>query len=266
MGVRAPAKLRTSRLRRAFAHRRLERRLAGPRLIRAFADAYPRASFVEIGSNDGEQHDHLRPFITSRQWTGVMVEPVPYVFERLQRNYAGVERVTLENAAIASQDGGLPFYHLAEADEAEREGLPDWYDGIGSFSRAAVLRHADRIPDLERRLVCTEVPSLTLESLCRKHRVDWIDLLLIDAEGYDWEIIRHADLAAHDPRLLIYEHYHLDQSARRDCRAHLERLGYETMEEGFDTFCLRPGPGELLTRTWRRLRPAVPGVSADQVS
>ena len=57
-------------------YRRLLARMAGPKLLDAFAQSFPQAFFVEIGANDGEQHDHLRPLILSRRWSGVMVEPV----------------------------------------------------------------------------------------------------------------------------------------------------------------------------------------------
>ncbi len=90
--------------------------------------------------------------IQEREWRGVMVEPVPYVFERLRAAYAGNDRVTLENAAIADRNGRLPFYHLAEAADYEPEGMPEWYDGIGSLSCDAVLSHARAIPDIEARL------------------------------------------------------------------------------------------------------------------
>ena len=238
------------------------RPLAAPRLLRAFADAYPRATFVEIGANDGEQHDHLRPFILGREWRGVMVEPQPHVFARLERNYARVERVTLENAAIADRDGTVEFFYPAPPAGEELGALPDWYDGIGSLSRTAVLSHATHIPDLERRLVADEVQALTYATLCRRHGLDHVDLLVIDTEGHDWEILRDLDLAPPRPRLIVYEHFHLDPGDRALCREHLERAGYATLEEGFDTFCL-DGPGsDALGRAWRRLRPAIPGVSA----
>lgn len=243
-------------------YRRLQRRLAGPRLIRAFADAYPEAFFIEVGSNDGEQHDHLRPFILELPWEGIMVEPVPYVFERLRRNYARLGRVALENVAIADHDGELEFHYLRESSEHERRDLPDWYDGIGSLSRERVLSHAPHVANLEGRLVREDLPCLTFESLCRKHAVGRIDLLLIDTEGHDWEIIRDIDLDARRPRLLIYEHFHLTADDRARCRAHVESAGYETMEEGFDTFCLEPRAGESLMGMWSGLQPAVPGVSA----
>jgi FkbM family methyltransferase len=245
----------------AVRRRRFERSLAVPRLLRAFADAHPDAVFVEIGANDGLQHDHLRPFIGSHRWRGVMVEPVPYIFERLRRNYAGVERVALENAAIGDRDGTLPFFFLVDAPEDERRLMPDWYDGIGSFSRASVAGHVVHIPDIEERIVRQDVPTLTFDSLCRRHGLEHVDLLVVDTEGYDWEIIRRVDLGAWRPELIVYEHFHLSPGDRAACAEHLRAHGYRTLEEGFDTMCLRDGAGDRLERFWQRLEPAVAGVS-----
>jgi FkbM family methyltransferase len=243
-------------------YKRLLRRMAGPRLLRAFADAYPHAFFVEIGANDGVQHDHLRSIILSRSWSGILVEPVPYVFERLRSNYAGIDRVILENAAIADCDATAPFYYLARATEEERGLLPQWYDGIGSFSREAVLSHAPHIPDIDQRLVRADIPCLTFDSLLRRHEAPRVDLVVIDTEGYDWEIIRHIDLRTHRPRLLVYEHFHLTSEDRQRCRHHVAEQGYAIKEEGFDTFCLSHDCDERLRRRWARMRPAVAGVSA----
>ena len=136
---------------RGARHRQLVRSLAGPKLLRAFADAYPHAFFVEIGSNDGEQHDHLRPFILDCPWRGIMVEPVPYVFERLRRNYESHGRIVLENVAIAERDGELPFYHLREA--APRGASPRYPTGTTGSDRSRAKRsgsHVKDIPDVER--------------------------------------------------------------------------------------------------------------------
>jgi hypothetical protein len=47
------------------------------------------------------------------------------------------------------------------------------------------------------------------------------------------------------------------------CRRYVESLGYETMEEGFDTFCLDARIVDDLTRFWRRLRLAIRGAYAE---
>jgi FkbM family methyltransferase len=259
-GRAAAARLSPRALRDRLEYRRIQSRLAGPRLVAAFADAYPDAFFIEIGSNDGDQHDFLRPGILAKRWRGLMVEPVPYVFERLRANYGGLERVALENAAIADHDGTIPFYHLREA--SPYEGLPGWYHGVGSFSREAVLGHRGFIPDVEERLVEGAVPCLTFESLCAKHSVDRLDLVLIDVEGYDAEIVRTIDLVRRHPRLLVYEHYHLSEADRRECVDIVEAAGYETLAEGFDTWCLDPRAAPELAALWGRLSPAVPAVTA----
>jgi FkbM family methyltransferase len=249
-----------ARVRRAEA-RRLQRRMAGPRLLRAFAASHSDVFFVEIGSNDGEQHDHLRPFILERGWRGIMVEPVPYIFERLRRNYESVPGVTLENAAVAERDGEIPFYYLVDASEEERRDLPDWYDGIGSLRREGVAGHAKHMPDIEERIVREEVPALTFDSLCAKHGVDAVDLVVIDTEGYDWEILKSVDFDRWRPELIVYEHFHLSREDRARAAAGMREAGYDTMEEHFDTFCLGEHADPKLRRLWRRLRPALPGVS-----
>jgi FkbM family methyltransferase len=245
---------------RAAKYWHLRRRLAAPRLLTAFSKRYPDAYFIEIGSNDGEQSDQLSPFIKSHRWKGLMIEPVPYLYERLKRNYGDLEGVGLVNLAIADHDGTTPFYYVIEADPMS-DALPEWYEGIGSFDRQAVLRHGREIPDIEDRVVEAEVPCVTFETLCGRHRIERIDLILVDTEGYDAEIVAQIDLDRRRPRLLVYEHYHLTPEERLRCREMVEAAGYETMEEGFDTFCFDASPSDPLTRAWRKLTPAVPGVS-----
>jgi hypothetical protein len=106
------------------------------------------------------------------------------------------------------------------------------------------------------------VPCLTFASLLAAHGLERVDLLLTDTEGHDWEILRSIDLAAHHPRVVVYEHYHLAVDDRADCRSHLRAHGYALLEEGFDTFCLDTAPADALSDLWPRLRPATPAVSA----
>lgn len=253
------AGVRTAR--RRWETERTRRRLAGPKILRVFADTHPDAFFVEVGANDGDQHDHLRPFLATHGWRGIMVEPVPYVFERLRANYGDHPGIVLENAAIADRDGELPFYHLRESRDRTAEGLLRWYDGLGSFSRETILNHAPLLPDLEQRLVCVPVPSLTFATLCARHGVDRVDLLILDTEGYDHEILRSIDWEARRPRLVIYEHYHLSPGDKAQARDLLAAHGYEAKEEGFDTWCLQTEIDDRLTRAFRTTPAGIPSAS-----
>jgi hypothetical protein len=119
------------------------------------------------------------------------------------------------------------------------------------------------MPDIEERLVEARVEALTFESLLARHDNPEVDLLVIDTEGHDARILDTIDLVRTRPRLIAYEHFHLARAEREACRARIEAAGYETLEEGFDTFCLDLAD-DALTRTWARLRPAVRGVSAEE--
>jgi len=204
--------------------------------VQLFGGSHPDAFFVQIGANDGYARDPLRIAIERRRWRGIMVEPVPYVFKRLHERYGTHPRITLEEAAIADQDGILPFYHLREA--APEEEVWPWYHTLGSFKAEVVLAHERVVPNVEDRLVETEVASLTFASLCAKHGVDEVDVLMIDTEGYDYEILRSVDLTAWRPRLVVYEHYHLSSQDRAAGRHLLESNGYVTFEHGLDTAAL----------------------------
>lgn len=240
-------------------HRRLLARMAGPRLLRAYAQARPDATFVEIGANDGLQHDHLRPLLLDGLLRGVMVEPVPYVFRRLRAGAAAFEdRVALEQAAIGTTDGVAEFWYLREPAPGEA-GLPDWYDGVGSFSRAHLEAHAGSIPGLADRLVRAEVPVLTLATLLERHGLERVDLLVIDTEGHDWAILQAVDLEVAPPQLVVFEHFHLTPADRAAAGAHLRAHGYALLEEGFDTFAVHASAPAAVRAL--RLTPAVGGVS-----
>ena len=223
------------------AWRRLTRLLGLPmnrveRAVHRFGSAYPEAVFVQIGANDGDTADPLRLQIERWRWSGVMVEPVPFVFEKLRARYEGHPRIRLEMSAIADRTGVMPFYHLREALPGEK--VWPWYHFLGSFRRDVVLKHADAVPDIEARIVETPVPCLTFEELCRRHELGAIDLLMMDTEGYDFEILKTIDFARWRPRMLVYESCHLSPADRQAAQGLLSGQGYRYFESGFDTAAL----------------------------
>jgi FkbM family methyltransferase len=221
------------------ARRRLPRRPPREpiaRVIFTFARHYRRAFFIQVGAHDGTALDPLRAEIVRRPWSGIMVEPVPYVFERLRANYGRNRRLILENAAIADTDGVRDFHHLPQADDPS---LWKWYDALGSFRRDVVLRHRELVPDIEERIVTTAVPCLTFDSLCRKHGVDRVDIVQMDTEGYDLEVLRLIDLQRWQPALVMYEHIHLDDDEQREAGALLDECGYRRMADDMNTLALR---------------------------
>jgi len=243
-----------SRLRPAL--RRMRRRLSGQpidplcALLEEFARASTQPFFIQIGANDGDKGDYLDTYVRCLGWTGILVEPIPYVFEALEQRHGANARLTLVNAAIADHDGTARIHYLPKADDPD---LPEWYDALASFRREVIAEHAPWIPDIESRISSIEVPTVTIDSLCAAHGIEAFDLVQIDTEGYDCEVVKQIDLDKYRPAVVLYEHYHLRPGEREACEQHLERHGYRSISNFFDTLSVRVDPSDRRARRLNRL-------------
>ena len=104
----------------------------------------------------------------------------------------GVGGLVFERAAIAWPAGERTLYHV----DFDPETMPDWADQLGSFNLEVLLGHRSVIPEIDKHIVEETVTCVTFDDLVAKHEVAHIDILVIDTEGYDFEIIRRIDFAA----------------------------------------------------------------------
>lgn len=179
----------------------------------------PELTFLQIGAFDGVADDDLRDLITMYRLRGVLVEPQPAAFARLERTYRDQPQVTLLQAAIAEREGTRELYcRRGEASMA------------ASFDRDHLLRHG--IPEDE--IVAQPVACQTVESALRAAGLNHVDLLQIDAEGYDWPIIRSIDFAALRPAVVRFEYRHMRPRDADACLEFLAAHGYRFLIEPRD--------------------------------
>jgi FkbM family methyltransferase len=195
-----------------------------------------RTSFVQIGAGDGVSGDPIHQLIIRHRWTGVMVEPVPYLFNQLTRNYAGLAGLRFENCAIGETSGNAKFWYLRES---QNEQLPNWYNQLGTLKLENLLKHESELPDLKSLIVQHEVRCKSLRELILSAARTTFDLLLVDAEGYDDAIVKQVDGESVNPNLIVFERKHLDQSQTEICYQHLRFLGYEIIESYYDAVAAR---------------------------
>ena len=208
--------------------------------------------FVQIGANDGVVHDPIHQVVEAGGWSGVLVEPLPMFFEKLVANYAGVPNLEFENAAIGSTDGSATMFSFDP-----RPGDPYWVELVSSFNRDVILSHSQVLPDLANRLVELEVKTTTLGSLVERHGLATIDLLHIDAEGYDFEILKQIDFSASwAPTFIIFEKEHLDRPTYRHATHMLRNAGYRCVDIWPDALAYRhaPRPGRAPSSEQRAAR------------
>jgi FkbM family methyltransferase len=208
-------------------------RPAGPDVLRGVLNEMPGdCFFVQIGSNDGQQRDPLHDFILERQWRGILVEPVPYLFQRLKENYAQQKGLIFEGVAISASDAPAEFYFVSQ-DAKQKLDLPYWFDQLGSFDKGHIIKHFGRA--IEPFIVSSHVPTLTFTQLLDKNGVNRVDLLHIDCEGYDYEILKSVDFQRCRPSVIIYEHEHLGAKDKQAALQLLAGLQYACTEQGSDT-------------------------------
>ena len=202
------------------------RRDESDRLIALFAEIFPDAFVVQIGANDGTAGDPLVEGFRTTRWSGLLVEPVPYLYEMLVTRYRDRPGIQMECAAISTRDGEAPLYRLRSIPGQ----TPEWFNQLASLDREVLLKHRSSIPEIDSLLIEERVPTVRLDTLLARHRISRIDLLVIDAEGHDLEILRTLDLTCFKPTLLMFEHQHLSEDDKQAAYALLKMAGYDFRE------------------------------------
>src|SRR5436190_1288030 len=101
---------------RQFIHRIkvLAKRVLLPLRLMSLLPANAPIKLVQIGSNDGMKGDPFHLLIKRRlAWRALLVEPIPYLFEQLQRNYGDESRLGFENVAVGTELGVRSIYFVS---------------------------------------------------------------------------------------------------------------------------------------------------------
>lgn len=192
-------------------------------LLSEFASLTPDAVFLQIGANDGLTGDPLHSHINRNgiRWRGVLIEPIPHLFAQLAVRYADKPLLRLEQAVIGEKDGMTRIYRVDTHPDD-----PLWLQQLASLDRDLLRRNAEQLQRGVGAIVSEEVTSLSVQTLLDKYQLTKLDLLVIDAEGWDWRILRQFNLASLQPTLILYEHQHLSQEERTNAHQFLSRDGY----------------------------------------
>jgi FkbM family methyltransferase len=177
---------------------------------------------VQIGAFDGVMDDPIRAHIKRYRWHGILIEPQRKEFESLKLNYRDeADILAYENVAIAAQNGTQALHRVGDVSASA-----EWQRMTASLVP---------ISDSTVHSTTEMVECITFDRLFTRHRVERIDLLQIDVEGYDYELLKLLNFATIRPRLIRYEHRHLNLAQNASCRKYLVYNGYELLPMQYDT-------------------------------
>ncbi|MEM9264725.1 MAG: FkbM family methyltransferase [Cyanobacteria bacterium P01_F01_bin.13] len=200
-------------------------------------------NFVQIGAHDGVWCDPINNYVKKYHWHGLLVEPQLNAFKKLVENYTDEPQLKFENALILNQDkenvslytvrheeGNEALFKLAYMARLDRDSLVRELSNFG-------LKNADSLVE------AIKVPALTIPTLLDKHNIRTLDLLVIDTEGYDFEILKMFDLSKIRPAIIQLEIVHLSAEDKDACFAYLASHGYRTATVVFDAIAYLQSDG-----------------------
>jgi FkbM family methyltransferase len=162
---------------------------------------------VVIGAHSGI---HIKDLISEYSNHKVLlVEPVPYNYQILEKNYRNNENIFISRNAIFDESKKDNFYHVKK-DSIKKLGK-HWASQIGSFDKNHILNHKNKRFDIkDDDIQITEVEFITFQDLVDKYSINSINKLQIDVEGAEYKIMNSIDYNKIKIKNIFFESKHFD--------------------------------------------------------
>ena len=175
---------------------------------------------IQIGANDGLRFDILNQYIKKYKTKSILVEPIKKNFNQLTENYKDYSNVIFENLAISVNN---QISHLYKIDDSKEEKYKsEHFKGIMSFDKGHLIKHGVKKNDIVKE----DVESTSINNLIKKHKLDMVDLLFVDAEGYDADIIEDFLKTSLMRPIIIFEYLHVSNKKFKDLVNSLNKEKY----------------------------------------
>jgi FkbM family methyltransferase len=159
-------------------------------------------SLILIGAHDGSKTEGLiRPVIGDHK--ALLIEPVPFLFNRLRQRYAAIPNVVLRNIAIATTDGEIEF----NAPRETANSIIPYGDQLGSVVRGHAVAHDAR---MSQHMEVIKAQASTFETLVEAEAISSVHTLFTDTEGMDAELLPTFPFSKIVPKQIIFEFKHAD--------------------------------------------------------
>lgn len=183
--------------------------------------------FVDVGAHDGILLSNTYFFEKEMGWTGICVEPIPEVFQRLRTNRSCA---CIEGCIFDNRDA-VPFLKIS-----------GWAEMLSGIIANYDPRHVERIQwEIAQNWGGTEVIEVrcyNLTQLLLDHEIQHVDYLSIDTEGGEFGILQSIDFDQIDIEIIEVENNYDDPF-----EPFLESKGYKKL--------CRIGPDELYQKVRR---------------
>lgn len=188
--------------------------------------------FIQVGANDGVSFDDLFQYVTGYHWSGVAIEPLNHVYNRLVINYEDYKEVIPLRVAVHPTEKEIVIYRVSRKFISQ---YPDWVSGIASVNRSHLINNG--VDDYA--ITAEKVPCMHLRDIVINYKQQDADILQIDTEGFDAEVIRMIDFDIFSPTLIKYESGNLSPRDNSEIQNLLKSHGYKLYQDGIDSVAVK---------------------------
>jgi FkbM family methyltransferase len=143
---------------------------------------------IDVGAADGYWNSNSRILLQRPGWSGILIEPEPEQFAKLNEMYTGRPGISCINCGIGLEEGRKTFYCGGQVSTFKDE-----------IKHSAEVNHDIKYKEIE-------VWISTLTSVLDDVGIDVaIDFLSIDVEGMNYEVWRSLDKQKYSPKLVCIE-------------------------------------------------------------
>ena len=186
---------------------------------------------VQIGACDGCTGDPIYERLISGDIEAVVVEPVLENYLELKKTYEGIKNINTVNAAIGKNNGKSKFYKVKDVGKSRD---PAGDKQLASFDIDHILKHG--IPKCNIEHILIDV--VTLETLVETQNLNNIDFLLVDTEGYDYDIVNMSLNLDNPPAFICFEFIHLTKEQLSSLFVRLRSMGYRWVHDSLNTLAI----------------------------
>ena len=162
---------------------------------------------VVLGAHIGV---HIRDEISKIKNSPILlVEPVPHNVNAIKENLKEFKNIIIEPVAISNINEKKDFYFVKG--NSINKLKKHWASGIGSFDKNHLISHRSKrflIEDNDIDKVVIE--TLRFKDLVKKHSITEIEKIIIDVEGFEYEILSDIDLGEIKINSIMFEYKHFD--------------------------------------------------------
>jgi len=159
---------------------------------------------LQIGSHIGNTPNDPIYNLVNENTKLILVEPVPYLFNELKKNYKSknIKDITFINKAVSDSIKEIDLYIPSLKNNFNN--FPYYASQLSSVNKDHIERHLKNL--ITEKI---KVKTTTINNIIETYNIKNIDLLHTDTEGHDYNILMSYDFII-KPKYIMFEYKHID--------------------------------------------------------